>query len=102
MTVYLMDARTKDGKLRITSFSEDSLAELYSDFKDWMRENELRNEDLWFARVFDTKGPRHVGDLKLDELGIVRGKPAPPDSRLTLKDSRYTFRVRLRYLLNRL
>ena len=97
-----MDARTKNGKLRVTSFVEDDIADLIDDFNEWVQDNNVKKEDLWFCRIFDVKGPRHVGNLGLDESGRITRELAPPDSTLTLKDSKYTLGVRLRYLFNRL
>lgn len=100
--VYLLDARTKDGNKRVTSFAEDNIEELFVDFMNWVHDEEITKDDLWFGRVFAAKGPRHVGNVGLDEDGNLTRELAPPNSPLTLKDSKYTLRVRIKYLLHRL
>ncbi len=99
--VYLLDTRTKDGNRRMTSFSQE-IDELLHDFAEWVVEEQIQPEELWFARVFSANGPRHVGNFRLIENDVIAKELAPEGSKLTLKDSRYTLRIRLRYMMGRL
>ncbi len=75
-----LDARTKDKSRRVTSFS-GNLEPVMRDLQNWMDENGLKGEDLWYADIFDTATMKMIMRLEAREDGIT-AVAAPKDLKI--------------------
>ncbi len=95
-----MDAKTKDNHLRVTSFSVN-LEQCMRDYQDWVEENHLRREDIWYADIFDTITLKYLYKLEIDEGGIA-AVAVPDDLRIDPFRRRRTIKQVLSVIIKRI
>ena len=78
--MFFLDARTNDMYYRITSFADD-YESLMRSFQEWLRENEIDPEGLWYADIFEVKTARHIAYLEVED-GNIYLVGAPKDSKV--------------------
>ena len=73
-----LDARTKDKRKRLNSFS-DHLEDIMRDYQTWLDEEGLKKEDIWYADIFSVVSLKHLYKLEIykDEIYAT---VAPEDS----------------------
>lgn len=76
-----LDARTKNKRKRLNSFS-DSLEAIMRDYQTWLDEEGLEKEDIWYADIFAVDSLKHLYKLEIDGDKIF-ASVAPKDSNLS-------------------
>lgn len=66
MEPKFLDAQTKDGKLRLTAFS-DYLTDLIEDIRDWISDNNIPKRMIWYADIFNANTLEHLCTIEFGE-----------------------------------
>jgi len=73
MNLLFLDAQTNDKSERITAFG-DGLEGLAREFQDWIKEKNIKPEDIWYADIFEHIAKnmnRHAYSLNLLQCGDI-------------------------------
>ena len=79
--LHYLDAQTKDGEYKITTFSY-LFEDLIRDFSEWMKREKLTFSQMEYATIYRAADFEPVADLVLDIEGAVIFEPREPDKRL--------------------
>lgn len=79
--LYYLDAETRDGEYRITTFSF-RFEDLMRDFSEWLRREKLTFKDMAYAIICKTEDEEPVAVLESDEDGAVMLRPVQENTGL--------------------
>ena len=78
--MFFLDARTNDMYHRITNFADD-YESLMRSFQEWIKEDEIDPDELWYANIFEVETARHMAYLEVED-GNIYLVGAPKDSQI--------------------